>query len=340
MNIQQLKKSVPDFWNSFRKNGDEEKGVSCSGGLAALYRKELADHLNSKRFFIIFMLLLVVTTASLGGALSNIREAVEESSDFIFLKLFTTSGSAIYSFATFMAFLGPLAGITLGFDAVSNERSQGTLNRLAAQPIYRDSIINAKFLAGSTVIFLTVFMLGFYISGMGLMLIGIPPSGEEVLRIFAFLLFTWVYISFWLALSIIFSVVCKHAATAALASMSIWLFLSLFMSLVASAVANSLFPTSGIAGFANISSNYSATLALNRISPYYLFSEAATTILNPNVRSIGMVTMSQLSGAIAGPLPFSQSLLLVWPHLVLMIALVIAGFAIAYIAFMKQEIRA
>ena len=75
-----------------------------------------------------------------------------DSSEFLFLKLFTTSGNSIYSFATFIAFLGPLVGITLGFDAINNERSQGTLNRLAAQPIYRDSIINAKFLAGATVI--------------------------------------------------------------------------------------------------------------------------------------------------------------------------------------------
>lgn len=33
-------------------------------------------------------------------------------------------------------------------------------------------------------------------------------------------------------------------------------------------------------------SNCPSDLAHNRISPYYLFSEAATIIVNPNVRSI------------------------------------------------------
>ena len=50
--------------------------------------------------------------------------------------------------------------------------------------------------------------------------------------------------------------------------------------------------------------------------------------------------MSSVSGAIDAPLPFGQSLLLIWPHLVVMIALAAAGFAIAYVSFMRQEIRA
>lgn len=323
------------MFSSFGKSAASEGG----SGLGALYRKELADHLNSKRCFLIFLLLLVTASASLGGAVSTLSDSTE-STEFLFLALFTTGSSSIYSFATFMAFLGPLVGITLGFDAVGSERSQGTLNRLAAQPIYRDSIINAKFLAGATVISLMVAALGLFLCGAGLLAIGVPPGAEEVLRILAFLVLSAVYISFWLALSIIFSVVCRHGATAALAGISIWLFLSLFMSLVASGIANALYPLEGIEGFNNILSNYELTLALNRISPYYLFSEAATTILNPGVRSIGVVTAASYSGAVSSSLSFGQSLLLIWPHLVVMAALVIAGFAIAYINFMRQEIRA
>ena len=259
---------------------------------------------------------------------------------FLFLKLFTTSSGSIYSFATFLAFLGPLAGITLGFDAVTNERAQGTLLRLAAQPIYRDAILVAKFLAGAAVLFLLVFFLVFFLCGVGLILIGIPPSLEEILRILAFLAFSGVYLCVWLAIAILFSVLCRHAATAALACISIWLFLSLFMSLVASGIAGALFPLDGIQGLANTTSYYTLALGLNRISPYYLFSEAASTILNPSVRSIGLVTMSQYVGAVSSSLPLGQSLLLIWPHLVVMAALVMAVFAVAYIRFMGQEIRA
>ena len=311
-----------------------------TNGLSILFRKELADQLNSTRFLILFGLLAVTCIASLYGALSSLSEAAESGTEYFYLTLFTASGNSIPSFATFLAFLGPLVGIVLGFDAVTRERSQGTLNRLAAQPIYRDAIINGKFLAGLVVIVLIVFSLGFLACATGILAMGVPPQAEEIARLLTFLLFTCVYIAFWMGLSIFFSVRCRHAATAALACIAIWIFLSFFMSMIASAIANSAYPLSGMEGLVNMKANYTLELGLNRISPYYLFSEAASTILDPNVRSIGIVTMSQLSGAVVGYLPFGQSLLLVWPHLVCMVALTAIFFGGSYISFMRQEIRA
>jgi len=185
-----------------------------------------------------------------------------------------------------------------------------------------------------------VFSIGFLVVGAGIFSTGLLPGGEEIERIVAFLLLTCFYIAFWLALAIFFSVVCRHTATSALACIAIWIFLSFFMGMLASGISGALYPTSGANAAANTLSNYKLTLVLNRISPYYLFSEAVSTILNPNVRAIGIVTQSQLSGAVAGYLTFGQSLLLVWPHLVCMVALTLICFGIGYICFMRQEIRA
>lgn len=85
--------------------------------------------------------------------------------------------------------------------------------------------------------------------------------------------------------------------------------------------------------------NYTLELNLNRISPYYLYSEAVSTIMNPSVRSVNIVTVNQLVGAISGYLSFGQSLLLVWPHLVSLIALMLISFSGAYVGFMRQEVR-
>jgi len=309
--------------------------------MRALYKKELTDHIDGKRYFALFLLLMIVSALSLRAAASDVGELGGESTEFLFLKLYTTGGENIYSFATFLAFLGPLVGITLGSDAISSERSQGTLTRLCAQPIYRDAIINAKFLAGATAIFLLVGALCFFLMGAGILITGLHPSFEEVLRIVCYWLFSSVYLSFWLALAMIFSVICRHAATAALAALSIWLFFSFFMSLAAGGIADFLYPAGDdIAGYANLMKNYQLELGLNRISPYYLFNEAATTILNPSNRSIGIVTAAQVDLAVASSLSFGQSLLLVWPHLVAIIAMALLGFAVSYVIFMKQEVRA
>lgn len=314
--------------------------MKASTGRNALVRKELADHLKSKRFLILLLLIGCTSFASLYGAISGLSEAIQSDSNFIFLKLYTSSGSSIPSFMSFIALLGPIVGLALGFDAVNSERSNGTLNRLVSQPIYRDAIIVGKFLAGTIVIAIVIFSMGIALGAVGMAATGLVPDVEEVLRILIFLFFTVVYIAFWLAMSILFSVICRHSATSALASISVWIFFAIFMSLVANIVANAVYPVNDQYGtMINSLNNYTLNQNLNRISPYYLYSEAVSTIMNPSVRSVNVVTVSQLTGAISGYLSLGQSLLLVWPHLTGLAALMLIAFGGSYVGFMRQEIR-
>ena len=314
--------------------------IKGSTGRNALIRKELADHLTSKRFLILLILIGATSFASLYGAISGLSDAISQDSNFIFLKLYTSSGSSIPSFMSFIALLGPIVGLALGFDAVNSERANGTLNRLVAQPIYRDSIIIGKFLAGTAVIAIVIFSMGIALGAVGMAATGLAPDTEEVLRILIFLIFTVIYVAFWLALSILFSVVCRHAATSALASISVWIFFSIFMSLVASIIANGVYPVGDdYHAMINSLNNYTLNLNLNRISPYYLYSEAVSTIMNPTVRSVNAVTVNQLVGAISGYLSLGQSLLLVWPHLTGLAALMLIAFGGSYVGFMRQEVR-
>lgn len=133
-------------------------------------------------------------------------------------------------FASFLAYLAPLAGLAMGFDAINRERTQGTLNRLVSQPIHRDAVINAKFLAGTTVVFIMIFFVGIMVGGLGWPFWH-PAGGEELLRIFSYLLLTAVYTALWLGVSILCSTLCKHAATSALIVIAVWIYLTLFASM-------------------------------------------------------------------------------------------------------------
>ena len=331
--------AMAEINESTKRTGDY-KNIKRTGniiGLKALYRKELADHLTSKRFIIIMLLIWGTSFASLYGALSGVADST---SDYLFLDLYTLSGNSIPSFMNFIALLGPFVGLILGFDAINKERTAGTLNRLVANPIHRDSIIIGKFLAGCTVITIMVFTMGILIGAAGVLSTGQIPQAEEVGRIIVFLFFTVVYMAFWLGLSIFFSVVCKHSATSAMDVIACWLFFAIFMTLVANIVAGIVYPVSTEWDYLlNGYNNYVFEQNLNRISPYYLFSEAASTIMNPSVRTVNVITYDQVDGAISGYLSFGQSVLLVWPHLVALFALMAASFVGSYIGFMRQEVR-
>ena len=306
-----------------------------------LFRKELSDHLDSLRFIIIFIMALLLAGVSLYSALGGLGSAIEASatSHFIFLKLFTASNGSIPSLASFIMLIGPLIGLLLGFDAINSERSGGTLDRLLAQPIHRDDVINGKFLAGVAVIAIIITCMVLLVCGVGLFQIGVPPSGEEVVRLMAFLFFSIVYTSFWLGLAILLSIVSRHAATSALAVIAIWLVLTFFMTLITAGLASALFTGDSLE---------SAEGALvfqqqfSRISPSVLYGEAISTILDPTTRILGITSVvqyEQYSVAVAGVLPLGQSLLLVWPHLIGIIAESLVVFVVSYIVFMKQEIR-
>ena len=318
----------------------KSKPKCAHGGFSTLYQKELADHFHSARFKLVSGLLILTSLASLYGALGSIADSVSESSEYIFLSLYTLSGSSIPSVASFLAYLTPLAGLVLGFDAINRERSQGTLTRLVSQPIHRDAVIVAKFLSGMTVIAIMVFFVGILVGGLGLLSIGIPPGQEEILRIASYLLMTVFYTSMWMGIAMLCSTLCRHAATSALIVIALWIFFTLFATMVTEIVANICYPLEGIEGYYNLMDNYELQQTLNRTSPYYLYCEAVSTLLNPNVRTIGITTTESISGAIASYLSFDQSLLLVWPHLTCMVALTMAAFTVSYIAFMRQEIRA
>jgi len=312
--------------------------------LGALYRKEVADQFRSKRFIIVLVLIGLTALASVYSAGLGIKDAVAQETSgtqFVFLKLYTASGDSLPSFLTFISFLGPLVGLALGFDAINGEKSRGTMSRLLSQPIYRDTVVNGKFLAGVTVISVMVFTIAFIVGGLGIIMTGIPPTLEELARILLFIVFTVVYMSLWLAISMLFSILFKHAATSALAVIAVWLFFVIFMQIISGVIANGMYPVGDDATVNAVLSNSALQQGLGRISPSVLYSEAVGTILNPGARTLSAVVLTtQLEGAVTGPLSLGQSILLVWPHLVGLAALLTGCFSLSYISFMRQEIRA
>jgi ABC-2 type transport system permease protein len=293
--------------------------------MKAVFRKEMADYFSSTRCVILFLLVLFISAITLFAAYTGMRGTSSEG--FVFLRLFTTQipnfpFAFLLTFINFNAlFFIPIIGITLGFDAINSEHSGRTLSRVLSQPLFRDSVINGKFFASTTILSMMVGIGILLVSGFGLRMIGVPPTSEEIIRLFLYLVLATVYGAFWVGLSMLFSILFRSMATSLLTSLALWLFFSFGIFIIALVVPQDV------------------SMSVLQFSPSWLCALASTVLIQPQ---LGAGIVLEIIGSTIKPTPLSlgQSLLMVWPHLVVLVSLTAVCFAVSYVVFMRQEIRA
>ena len=328
-------------------------------GVMTVCRKELADHLGSKRYILLFALILLLSTLSAYQGVNYIRNATSSS----FIAIFSGAQYG-FSFTYLMVYFGPIIGLALGFDAINKERTSGSLSTLLSQPIYRDSVINGKFLGGTLALsLLTVSTIGI-MCGVAVPLLGFVPTLDDISRIVLFTLLTVLYLAFWLGLGILFSTVTKKTSTSILMSVTTWILCSIIITVIAMLVANMLapislptMPTRGgsfnqtIQGGFNITritqseeyraqyERYSAIQTnIQRISPAYLYNEAASSILGVIGGTSGFIERGG-GGTPFQQLELTQGLMASWPEITAIAVGLVICFAASYMLFLRLEIR-
>jgi ABC-2 type transport system permease protein len=327
------------------------RSVPANGWLVVA-RKEFADHVLSVRFFVLLIVLGLAAGIPLFLATERIHELASQVSgaQAVFLALFIIGPQDVSIFGLdvnvqgFIGLAAPLLGIAFAFDAVNGERAQGTLPRLVAQPIHRDDVINGKFVASLAAITLVLLSVVLLISGFGLLRLGIIPAWSEVLRLIVWFVVTIAYVAVWLAFGLLLSVVVHRAATAALIGFGVWMAIAMFGRFVLNLVLGALAPVSDSTAVDKALGLYQLHAFVLRLLPTTLYAEASSVLLNPSLTGTSTpATLGQLTQAqqqIPTLLSLDQSLLLVWPHVVALVALTVVCFAVAYIQFMRQEVRA
>lgn len=312
---------------------------SALHGFGVVALKEIADHFSS----ILIVVLVVLVTASAIVVVSFAIEPIKESTaedPFLFLKLFTRSTPLTLP-DLLSSLLVPLIAIGLGFDAINGEHNRRTLSRILSQPIYRDALLFGKFAAGLFTLAVTFIALWLLVIGLGLLGLGVPPNAEEMARALILLLITIIYGAFWFALALLFSIVFRSAATAAVMSLGVWLFVTFLWPMFSPALANTITNATDLVGVLETQQ------AFARISPVVLYNEIVSIVLDPSIRSTQQSMFARLGlmvlerGAVPGaPIPLLQSVLIVWPQIVGLVASSILLFVVGYIVFQRQEIRA
>jgi len=312
-------------------------------GTMTVATKELRDQFGSKRFMILFGLVLLLSTLSAYQGVDYIQNFPEAGFNYIF------SGTRMsFSFIQIMVFFGPLLGLAMGFDAINKERANGTLSILLGQPIFRDSVINGKFIAGATALATLVIGTIGIMSGVTIPMLGFGPTLTEMSKILTLTLLTIVYLVFWLSLGILYSVLTKRTSTSIMASIATWLTFSIIISILASVVAGALVPLPGgdiRAGgdrmklkdeYLEVEQQRQAiTSAISRISPTNLYAEAASEILGV----AGGFMMGMGKQEFQRTLTLGEALAANWANIATIVVGLIICFSASYMRFLRSEIR-
>jgi ABC-2 type transport system permease protein len=311
-------------------------------GLDTVVLKELADHLGSARMRMLEWLMLLTAAAPLYMAITSLRDTTAED-PFLLLKLFTVDRAPLPSFVGILGFLIPLMAIGLGFDAINGEHNRRTLSRILAQPIYRDALLAGKFIASLATLAISLVCLWLLVVGLGVLFLGVPPSWEEIARSLIFLVISIAYAGVWLAVAMLFSVIFRSPATAALLSLGVWLFMTLLWPMISPVLAQMISPPDIRYVMLGLPSPDTLMwqIGLSRLSPNELYGESVLAVLSPSTRALGPIFLEQLQGAVIGSaLPLKESLMIAWPQVVGLVAGAILLFVVTYVVFQRQEVRA
>jgi ABC-2 type transport system permease protein len=225
------------------------------------------------------------------------------------------------------------------------------------QPIYRDSVINGKFLAGAAALVTVALTTVAVMCGITIPMLGFAPTLEEALKVVAMTLLTAVYLILWLSIGVLYSVVFKRTSTSILASIATWMTFSVVISILASALAGALVPlpggdimfTPGGQGGQGgqggpesfrVSEEFMQAMqermalqsAINNLSPTQLYQVTASALLGTSGFGGGFREFART-------LTLGEALANNWASIAALIVGTVVAFAASYMMFLRTEIR-
>jgi len=276
------------------------------------------------------------------------------------------------SMVTFFTYLGMILGAAMGFDQISREKDEGSLKFLAISPLYRDAIINGKTIGAIATLAATL-AAAFLLAIAIVMLRGVVPGLDDVLRIGAFYLASLLYCSVFFAIAMMMSTVTKSTSMAVISTVGIVVLLIVFSILafiVSSYIASAIIgppPDMDYSVLMNDSTNASAIFSNSEYMNYstklveldFEITDTITTVSPVNdfggfmgmgmggignailsktpVQSLSLTGLS--AAASSKQISLLESLASVWIKILILIVYLVVSFAVSYVAFMRTDIR-
>jgi ABC-2 type transport system permease protein len=209
--------------------------------------KEFRDHIQNKRFLIIFGILLLVVFLSLNDGLNEYNQRLDTYKAVVSRVQSAPQGNTpmpqkpsplmiFYSMISYFTPIGAVLAISMGFDLISKEKEEGSLKSLLSHPLFRDNVIIGKLLGALGVFTIVTFIVTLICTGF-LMMSGISPSGNETLRIAAYMFFSLLFLISFFSIALACSVIAPSSGLSVTYCIGIVIIISFMLPAIGTAVA-------------------------------------------------------------------------------------------------------
>jgi len=295
-------------------------------------RKEIKENLTSLRYWALVGLVLVLYIVTSYQREFAIRFAGGPAGERFFFGV----GNAV---AQSLGLMAPILGIALGFGAIAGEREKGTIRMVLARPIFRDTLINGKVLAG--VILLAVAVLTSTAIGIPVtaVLQRANLTADDYLRfamlgVAAFLLALAYY-----AFALLISVLTNRSGYSLVASVGVWFFFAFILPMIAAFVASTVLgPPPAVPQGANAT----AIRQNPQFQAYFRqYNQISSTVqlISPNSRysSLTSAIFQAVRGQQSNPLDVGALFAQHWIDFAVLISLFVIPLVLAYILFTRTH---
>ncbi|MEA2032946.1 MAG: ABC transporter permease subunit [Euryarchaeota archaeon] len=270
--------------------------------------------------------------------------------------------------------LGAILAIAIGFNLISGEKESGSLKSLLSHPVFRDTIINGKALGGMGALGFAMLIMTLLSIGI-LMMLGIMPTWDEFVRILVFMGFSLLFMFSFFAIALMCSTIAKNSTRAITYTLVIFIVISFVMPIAGTFVGMQLAgDMPEFRGMARQEINESEDISKEEqieeqerireewqeefqeywekvmgvqemfsiADPKSNFEKVSSAVLNPGFQSstvsFGSSSTTMITGSRAET-SILEALGMVWKNLLVLLVFPVIMFAIAYVKFMRMDIR-
>jgi ABC-2 type transport system permease protein len=205
-----------------------------SNALFVIAEKEFSDSFRNRTILAIFAIFFAISVIGMIGGIAEYQDTLDSYNELLSTAgtqergLMDTRPSPMIVFGSVGALLvtmGALLGITAGFDLITRERETKSLKVLLSHPVFRDEVINGKAIGAGGALAL-IFAATIAVSIALLLITGIVPGGDEWSSIAIFSFSAFLMIIAYFAIALCMSAISETSGTALVYTLIIFILLS------------------------------------------------------------------------------------------------------------------